>query len=188
MTFEIVETSFKGLHLINRSQFQDFRGTFTNIFSSKEMSTILNSKNIEQVNFSRTTKKGTVRGMHFQLPPFAERKMITCVRGSVYDVAVDIRSDSPTFLQYFGTVLSCNNSKGLLIPEGFAHGFQTLTDEAELIYIHSAPYSSSQDAALNAIDPILNIKWPRRIKKISLRDRTAPYIDQYFKGFSLDEM
>ncbi len=123
--------------------------------------------------------------MHFQYPPHAEDKLVGCVRGEVFDVAVDLRANSPTFLSWYGEILSAENSRSLMIPQGFAHGFQTLTDDCELIYLHSKPYVPSAEGALNARDPRLAITWPLLVTDISARDSSHPNLAHDFKGVSI---
>ena len=130
-------------------------------------------------------RTGAVRGMHFQYPPYAETKIVSCLKGEIFDVAVDIRLDSPTFLRWHGEVLSAENRKSLLIPEGFAHGFQTLTDDCELLYLHTAPYTPEAEGALNAQDPRLDITWPCAITEMSDRDRSHPFVGDDFAGVQL---
>jgi dTDP-4-dehydrorhamnose 3,5-epimerase len=120
--------------------------------------------------------------MHFQYPPHSEMKLVSCLRGEIWDVAVDIRSGSPTFLHWHGLSLSANNCRALMIPEGFAHGFQTLTDDVELLYCHSAAYFAGADGGLNPLDSQLAIVWPLKATEISDRDRLHPLINSSFKG------
>jgi dTDP-4-dehydrorhamnose 3,5-epimerase len=134
------------------------------------------------MNHSVTFKKGTVRGMHYQLPPFSEIKMVRCIVGAIYDVIVDIRANSPTYLQWFGTELSAKNKKMMYIPEGFAHGFQTVTDDCELIYHHSNFYTPNSEGGLKFNDKSINIDWPLAVTEISERDNSHPLIDANFKG------
>ena len=129
-----------------------------------------------QVNHSVTSRSGTVRGMHYQLPPHAETKLVTCIRGEIYDVAVDLRPHSPTYLRWHAETLSAANGRALLIPEGFAHGFQTLTDDCEIIYCHSAPYVPAAEAAVRFDDPALSISWPIPVTIVSDRDRSHPLL------------
>jgi len=140
---------------------------------------------IAQINHTQTIKTGTVRGMHFQYPPHSETKIVSCLKGKIFDVAVDVRSDSKTFLRWHGEELSSENRKSLIIPEGFAHGFQALSDDCELIYLHTAPYNRAVEGALNAVDPRLVIDWPLPITEMSERDKTHPCIDVEFKGLAL---
>ena len=138
-----------------------------------------------QINHTFTRGKGVVRGMHFQLQPYQEIKLVSCLRGKVFDVAVDLRKNSPTFLQWHGEVLSARKQQSFLIPEGLAHGFQALTYNCELLYFHTAPFQSSADAGVNATDPRLGILWPLDITQISSRDKARPYLSRDFRGFEL---
>ena len=135
-----------------------------------------------QINHSFTRHKGTLRGLHFQHPPHAERKLVSCIQGEVFDVAVDLRADSPTFLQWHGEILSAQNQRSLYIPKGFAHGFQTLTDDCELIYLHSTEYQAQFEDGLNAHDARLNIDWPLSASEISARDQAFKPLSIDFKG------
>ena len=135
-----------------------------------------------QINHTLTRRRGTVRGLHFQNPPHAEDKLVSCLRGSVFDVGVDLRQGSATFLHWHGEILSADNGRGLLIPRGFAHGFQTLEDDCELLYLHSSAYVPKAEGALNARDPRLNIHWPLEFTDISERDTNHPPITHEFTG------
>ena len=130
------------------------------------------------MNHTFTKKKGSLRGMHFQSKPFQEIKIVRCIKGKVFDVAVDIRKDSPTFLQWHGEILSADKGTSLYIPEGFAHGFQTLTNNCELLYIHSELYQQDAEGVLNAFDPKINISWPLEVTEMSDRDRNSPLLDK----------
>jgi dTDP-4-dehydrorhamnose 3,5-epimerase len=120
--------------------------------------------------------------MHFQYPPGAEDKLVSCLRGEVWDVAVDLRKGSPTFLAWHAERLSAENGISLLIPKGFAHGFQTLTDDCELLYLHTADYAPDLEGAVNAFDPKLSIEWPLAVTAISDRDRAHPFVDADYSG------
>ena len=135
-----------------------------------------------QINHTFTRVKGAVRGMHFQLPPYTETKVVTCLRGKVFDVAIDLRQGSETFLQWHAEVLSADNKRSLFIPDGFAHGFQALDDNCELIYMHSAFYRPEAEAALNVNDQRLSIEWPLAITDISERDKNHPMMRDDFEG------
>ena len=143
------------------------------------------SKPINQINHTLTRKEGAVRGMHYQIQPYAEIKLVSCIKGEIFDVAVDLRKDSPTFLHWHGEVLSEENKRSLLIPEGFAHGFQALSNDCELIYLHSAPYVKDAEAALNIGDPKLNILWPLNIAELSERDSSHLMIKDNFEGITV---
>jgi dTDP-4-dehydrorhamnose 3,5-epimerase len=123
--------------------------------------------------------------MHFQTAPYAEMKLVSCIQGEVWDVAVDLRADSATFLQWHGEHLSAENRRALLIPEGFAHGFQVLSDGAELLYCHSEPYMPQSEAGVHPQDPKLGISWPLPIAEISDRDNQRPALTPLFTGVSL---
>ena len=138
--FDILRTKLPGLELIQRRPIEDGRGFLERLFCADELGPLLAGKAIVQINRTSTSRRGTVRGLHFQYPPYAETKLISCLQGEVFDVAVDLRRGSPTFLSWHGEILSAANHRTLLIPEGFAHGFQTATDDCELLYLHTAPY------------------------------------------------
>ncbi len=183
--FDFVATPIPGLTLIQRKPIQDVRGFFSRFFCMDDFQSAGFSLSIIQINHTLTYKKGAVRGLHFQYPPHAETKMVSCLKGEIFDVAVDIRRNSPTFLRWHAEILSADNQRSLLIPEGFAHGFQTLTEECELIYLHSRAYHPASEGALNIGDPALAIAWPEPICEISERDRSHPFIDGRFAGIHL---
>jgi dTDP-4-dehydrorhamnose 3,5-epimerase len=183
--FNFFPTPLPGLTLVHRKPIEDNRGFFSRFFCAEDFGRVGLTKPIAQINHSMTHAKGAVRGLHFQYPPFAEDKIVTCMRGSVFDVAVDLRNDSPTFLQWHGEILSAENQRSLLIPQGFAHGFQTLTTDCELLYLHSMPYAPDCEGALHALDPQLKILWPLPITELSERDRAHPMIGAEFTGVTL---
>ena len=183
--FDIKDTPLQGLKIINRKPLGDNRGYLERLFCQNDLTDILKGQTIAQINHTLTEKIGTVRGMHFQLSPYAEVKFVQCLKGEVYDVAVDVRTDSPTFLFWHAEILSATNYKTLFIPEGFAHGYQTLTDDCEMLYFHTAPYNSNAEAALNSLDPKLAIEWPLPVTEQSLRDKQHPMITSDFKGLAL---
>ena len=143
------------------------------------------TKQIVQINRSLTRKRGTVRGMHFQFPPHAEVKIVSCLRGEIFDVAVDIRTGSPTFLQWHGEILSAGNRTSLYIPEGFAHGFQTLTPDCELLHLHTSAYAPHADGGLHPLDPRIGICWMEPVAEMSERDRSRQHITVSFTGVRL---
>jgi len=183
--FVIEKTPINGLHVIQRKPIGDERGYLERMFCSDELKPITSQRGIVQINHTLTAKAGTVRGMHFQHPPHAEMKLVSCLRGEVFDVAVDLRKDSPTFLQWHAEVLTEANQKTFVIPEGFAHGFQTLTDDCELLYLHTAAYTPGAEAGLNALDPRLAIVWPMPISERSRRDQQHAMLTPEFPGLSL---
>lgn len=182
---KFVEAPLAGAYVIELEPFLDERGLFARTFCQKEFAKIGFYKQIDQINHSVTKQKGAIRGMHHQCPPACEIKIIRCVEGRVFDVMVDIRAASPTFMQWHGVELSKDNMRMVYIPEGFAHGFQTLTDNAELIYHHSAFYSPEYERGLRFDDPALAIKWPLPVGAISPKDQSYPLIDNKFKGIDI---
>ncbi len=180
--FDFVPTPIAGLVLVERQRLEDSRGFLSRFYCAEEFKSSGVHQPISQINHTLTRRKGTVRGMHFQLPPHAETKLVSCLHGSVIDIAVDLRKNSPTFLKWHGEVLSATNQCSLLIPEGFAHGYQTMTDDCELIYFHTAAYEPAAEGALNATDPRLAIAWPKEITEMSDRDRAHPMLGADFQG------
>jgi dTDP-4-dehydrorhamnose 3,5-epimerase len=183
--FEFIPTPLAGLTLVQRTVIEDPRGFLSRFYCADEFRAAGLTKPITQINHTLTRNKGAVRGMHFQYPPHAETKLVSCLQGEVFDVAVDLRRDSPTFLHWHGVRLSAQNRQSLLIPEGFAHGFQTLTEDCELIYLHTAAYHPESEGALNIADPKLGITLPLAIADISERDRSHKTIEQDFQGITL---
>ncbi len=176
------ETVLKGSYVIGLNPFTDERGWFARTYCKNEFSNIGHVQEWVQINHSFTKKKGAVRGMHFQLPPFSEIKLVRCIAGAVYDVIIDLRKGSPTFLKWFGAELSAQNKKMIYIPEGFAHGFQTLSDECELIYHHTQFYTAGAEGGIKYNDPKININWPLPVINISERDNQHSLLDKNFKG------
>ena len=160
----------------------DPRGAFYRFFCKEEFAQIGHHAEWLQMNHSFTIIAGTIRGMHYQVQPHSEIKLVRCIAGRVYDVIVDIRSESPTFLQWFGVELSAENRKMMYIPVGFAHGFQTLTTDCELIYHHSACYTAGAEGGIRWDDPATRIEWPLPVAQISDRDRHHPLLTSQFKG------
>jgi dTDP-4-dehydrorhamnose 3,5-epimerase len=180
--FDIQATPLSGLSVILRKPLGDSRGYLERMFCVDELQDILGERRVAQINHTLTQNKGTVRGMHFQYAPHAEMKFVSCLRGSVFDVAVDLRKESPTFLHWHAELLSADNHKALAIPEGFAHGFQTLTDDCEMLYLHTAAYAPGAEAGLNPQDAKLAIEWPLPICEMSPRDAAHAPITADFEG------
>jgi dTDP-4-dehydrorhamnose 3,5-epimerase len=176
--FQIDDTPLSGLRVVARQRLGDSRGSLSRLFCADELAAAGWSGPIAQINHTVTVRQGTVRGMHYQRPPHAEKKLVSCVRGEVLDVAVDLREGSPTRLQWHAVRLSADNGLALLIPEGFAHGFQALTDNAELLYCHSAAYAPGAEAGLHPLDPRLGIAWPLAVAEMSDRDHRHAFIDE----------
>jgi dTDP-4-dehydrorhamnose 3,5-epimerase len=177
----VIDTKIAELKVIERNQLSDSRGFFSRIFCYEELTEAGWCKPIMQVNHSYTRKKGTIRGLHFQRFPYAEMKLVTCLKGSIWDVAVDLRRDSPTFTCWHAEELSESNGRALLIPEGFAHGFQSLSNNCELIYFHSNIYNSVAEDGININDKNLSIQWPLDIREISLRDEQLPTLNKNYE-------
>jgi len=163
-----------GAYLIHPDPFKDGRGLFTRIFCEQELREIRHTRPIVQINHSLTEQRGAIRGMHFQYTPKAEIKMVKCLAGAVFDVIVDLRRLSPTFGKWNGEELSSDNMKMMYIPEGFAHGFQTLTKNAQLLYIHTACYSPECEGGVRFDDPDLAIDWLLPPAMVSDKDRNLP--------------
>ena len=180
--FDVIDTPLAGLKLLRRKRLGDHRGYLTRLFDAEELAELGWTGPIAQINETGTGERGTVRGFHYQKPPFAEAKLITCTRGRILDVAVDIRKGSPTFLQHFAAELSDENDLSFLLPEGFAHGYQALSDDVRMLYAHSAPYRIEAEAGLNVADPRLGIDWPLPIANLSARDQAFALLTDQFEG------
>ena len=161
-----------GAYVLHRSVKRDERGSLERVFDSSEVGSRLSGFSIAQVNRTVTARAGTVRGLHCQLPPAADIKLVTCLTGSVFDVIVDLRAESDTFGQWLGVLLGGMNSRSVLVPEGCAHGIQTLVPDVQMLYLHSAAFERTCEAGLNPFDQALEIEWPVPVAEISERDRT----------------
>jgi dTDP-4-dehydrorhamnose 3,5-epimerase len=179
---KFTETPLQGSYIIKLTPFSDERGWFARTYCEDEFKAIGHTGHWVQMNHSYTAKKGTIRGMHYQMPPFRETKMVRCIRGKVFDVIIDIRKESKTFLQWFGVELSAPEMNMLYIPGGFAHGFQTLSDDVELIYHHSEFYTPGAEGGIRYNDEAVGIKWPMQVTSISERDMNHPLLNEKFKG------
>ncbi len=179
---KIINTPLRDLYEINTSSLDDSRGRFTRLFCEQELSVIRPHLHFTQINLSDTKQKGTLRGLHFQNGPAAEAKLIRCLRGRVFDVVVDIRKDSPTFLHWHAVELSESNDRAMFIPEGFAHGFQTLSDSVQLLYMHTANWSPQHESGLRHDDPKIAIHWPLTVSNISDRDAGFSFVQDDFAG------
>lgn len=165
------ETKLEGSHIIEPKRYKDERGFFSEMYRQD----IFNSKNLAnalfQWNISFTEKKGTIRGMHFQVAPHAQEKLVRCTKGAIYDVIIDIRPESKTYCQWISVELNSDNRKMLYIPAGFAHGFQTLVDGTEVSYLLYELYHPESEGGVRWNDPVFNIEWPLDVTVISDRDR-----------------
>jgi dTDP-4-dehydrorhamnose 3,5-epimerase len=172
----VIGTGIVGLTLIELDPKMDERGDFTRIFCQKEFATLELETIYVQHNLSRNKIRGTVRGLHRQIEPYGEVKLVRCTSGAIFDVAVDFRANSPTYLNWFGVELSEANFKMLYIPKGFAHGYQSLTDNACVEYMVSSYYEPGAESGLRYDDPKLNISWPIDVSSISEKDLHWNYL------------
>lgn len=169
-------TPIAGVYVVERTAHGDDRGFLERLFCRDALQAAGWEKPVAQINHTMTRHAGTVRGMHFQHPPHAEMKLVTCVAGEIWDVAVDLRPESPTFLQWHAECLSAANGRGIVIPVGCAHGFQSLTDNCSLIYAHTAAYVPASEDGVRHDDPALAIAWPLAPRHLSPRDLGHPLI------------
>lgn len=183
--FVVNATPLPGLMQIQRQPLADARGALTRLFCAQELADAGWHGPIAQINHTHTVQRGTVRGLHYQRPPAAEAKLVSCLHGAVWDVVVDLRAGSPTFLRWYATELSAENHTALLIPPGCAHGFQTLQDHTELLYLHSALHTPSCEAAVHISEPQLAIAWPLPIANLSARDAAHALLPPEFEGIAL---
>ena len=179
------QTPIDGLMVVKTEPYNDQRGSFVRLYCQKELLEILGSRKIMQVNHSYTRDIGTVRGLHYQHAPHSEIKMVRCLKGKIWDVVVDLRSGSPTFLKWHAEELSPANNRMIVIPEGCAHGFQVLEADSELLYLHTANYSPSAEAGIRPTDPALSISWPLALQNLSNRDLNHPLLVPDFAGLTV---
>lgn len=182
LTFKPLDIS--GVYAIEPRFLSDDRGGFFRFYCEQEFAEITD-KRFVQMNHSVNHKKGTLRGMHYQLPPHAEQKIVRCVKGAIWDVFVDLRENSPTFLQWDSIELTENNRTLLFLPEGIAHGFITLEDDSHVLYQHSEFYAPYAERGIRFDDPKIGIDWPFEANIISERDNNHPYLNDDFKGIQL---
>lgn len=175
-------THIEGVQTVTRLRRSDHRGFLERIFEPQMLGDHLMGRKVVQVNHTQTADRGTVRGIHLQLAPAQETKIIQCLSGSVFDVAVDLRPDSPTFLDWFGCVLSPSNATALIIPEGVGHAVQALERDSHLIYLHTAPYVPEAEGVLNPLSGRVGIDWPLRPINLSLRDANASPTPDFLNG------
>jgi dTDP-4-dehydrorhamnose 3,5-epimerase len=183
--FNVIPTRFDGLFVVRRKPISDERGMLARLYCAQEFSSLSIPLPVCQINHTVTRHKGSVRGLHFQHPPHAEIKLVSCLRGAVFDVAVDLRKHSPTFLQWHGQMLSIDEPISLYIPQGFAHGFQAMTDDCELVYLHSCEYHPESESGISAFDPVVSVPWPLTVTEVSDRDRKHPVITADFAGLEV---
>jgi dTDP-4-dehydrorhamnose 3,5-epimerase len=181
------ETPLKGAYLIDLEKRGDDRGFFARVFCTNEFREVGLCTDFVQVNNSLTATKGTLRGMHYQLPPRAETKVVRCIRGSLWDCILDLREGSPTFGQWFGAELSAESRRMMYVPKGFAHGFITLTDDAEAFYLVDEFYAPDCERGIRWNDPKFHIEWPVEAAVISEKDSNWPDFDPVYHLAALVE-
>ena len=181
----ILPTAVPDVFVVETSPNSDARGAFVRLYCEDALQALIANRRIVQINQSRTATVGAVRGLHFQNPPHAEMKLVRCLKGRVWDVAVDLRQGSPTFLHWHGEELTPANLRMIVIPEGFAHGFQVLEPDSEVLYLHTAFYAPGAEAGLRYDDPALGIAWPLAATELSVRDAGHPLIKASFWGVCL---
>jgi dTDP-4-dehydrorhamnose 3,5-epimerase len=179
---KIVPTPLAGISVVETTIRKDHRGEFARLFCERELAEAFGGRRIVQINRSMTQSLGAVRGLHYQRPPHAEMKLVRCIKGRVWDVAVDLRAGSRTFLSWHAQELSAANARMFIIPEGCAHGFQVLEEGSELLYLHTAFYEPAAEGGVAANDPALAIDWPLPIVDLSDRDRSHPPLSADFAG------
>lgn len=166
----VTDLTLPGVVRIDIQPIEDSRGFFARFFCRDEFARFGIDATVSQCNNTLTRVRGSIRGFHYQRPPKAEHKIIRCVSGAIFDVAVDLRAGSPTFGKHCSCELTCENRAMMAIPPGFAHGFQALTEDVELIYFHSQPYSRELEGGVNPLDESLGVKWPLPASQMSERD------------------
>jgi dTDP-4-dehydrorhamnose 3,5-epimerase len=181
----ISDTRLAGVRIVERERLADRRGFLSRLFCADELADAGWIRPIAQINQTVTARVGAVRGLHFQIAPHAEMKLVMCLQGEVFDVAVDLRRGSQTFLGWHGEHLTASNNRALLIPEGCAHGFQTLSPDVELLYLHSQAYVREAEAAFSPLEPRLAITWPLSVSEMSDRDASHPPMKEAFDGVPL---
>jgi dTDP-4-dehydrorhamnose 3,5-epimerase len=182
---KILATDIAGVTVIERTLVTDNRGSFSRLFCARELQEVIGERNIAQINHSHTNAIGAVRGLHFQQAPHAEMKVVTCLKGKVWDVAVDLRRGSKTLLRWHCEELSSTNCKALVVPEGCAHGFQVLEADSELLYLHTAFYNPAAEGGVRPTDPRVAISWPLPIVDLSVRDQNHSLLSEGFSGLVL---
>ncbi len=182
---KLIPTAIQGVMIAENSIFEDSRGAFSRLFCEIELAPVLADRKIVQINQSMTHQVGAVRGLHYQHQPNAEMKMIRCIKGKVWDVAVDLRRGSSTFLHWVGQELTEGKSEMMIIPEGCAHGFQVLDVDSQLLYLHTASYTPETEGAIRYDDPLIAIDWPVNVTDLSQRDQSQSLLLNTFQGLDL---
>lgn len=181
----VSSTPLEGLLELQTKASGDARGKFARLFCDQDFGPVRQNLHFTQINLSDTKHKGTIRGMHLQFPPASEAKLIHCLRGRVFDVAVDVRANSPTFLKWHALELNEETGRAVFIPEGFAHGFQALSDDVQMLYMHTSSWSKQHEFGLRHDDPRLAIRWPLPVTMVSDKDADFDLLGPDFQGVSL---
>jgi dTDP-4-dehydrorhamnose 3,5-epimerase len=181
-SLSVAATPIAGAFVVTGAPFEDARGAFARVFCEAELAPQLAGRRIVQVNRSLTRRRGAIRGLHYQRPPSAEMKFVSCLKGKVWDVIVDLRAGSATLLQWHAEELSAATPRMVVVPEGCAHGFQVLEPDSELLYFHTAAYAPAAEAGVRYDEPRLAIRWPLAPADVSERDRSHPLLDAAFAG------
>ena len=179
---KIISTKIAGVKIIETSPFVDPRGFFARLFCKNDLEEIIGEKKIEQINISLTSKVGAIRGMHFQFKPYEEMKLVRCLKGGVWDVVIDLRKNSPTFLKWHAEELNEKNMRMIVVPEGCAHGFQVLEENSELLYLHTEFFTPEAYGRVSFKDPLFDISWPLNPTEMSIPDRDQPFLPLDFQG------
>jgi len=175
-------SKIKNPRIIRLTNFKDFRGKLSRVFCTESLKKKKLLFNIKQINHVLVKKKATIKGMHIQLQPFNEIKLVKVIKGKIFDVVLDLRKNSKNFLKYKVFILDSSTDNLLIIPKGFAHGFQSLTNNCEIIYCHSETYNPKKELSINPLDPNISINWPLKKPIISSKDLNSQYIYDDFKG------
>ena len=175
-------SKIKNPRIIRLTNFKDFRGKLSRVFCTESLKKKKLLFNIKQINHVLVKKKATIKGMHIQLQPFNEIKLVKVIKGKIFDVVLDLRKNSKNFLKYKVFILDSSTDNLLIIPKGFAHGFQSLTNNCEIIYCHSETYNPKEELSINPLDPNISINWPLKKPIISSKDLNSQYIYDDFKG------
>ncbi len=173
---------FEGAALAECDPFEDPRGLFTNLFCDLDLKELLGDRQVRNINLSQSHLSGTLRGLHYQQGDAAEMKLVRCISGSIFDVIVDMRPDSPTYLRWHGEILTQQNMGMMIVPEYFAHGFQTLEDNTEVMYLVTSHYAPNQEAGVRWNDPAVGIRWPHDVTMLSDKDAQFPLLSSDAEG------
>jgi dTDP-4-dehydrorhamnose 3,5-epimerase len=182
------QTGIEGVFSIATEPKRDERGFFERRFCAREIKRAGIHYNLAQINHSGSAIKGTVRGLHYQIPPMCEAKIVQCIKGKIFDVAIDLRENSPTYLWWHGEELDAEAGNALLVPHGCAHGFQSLEDNVEVLYFSDQFYTQVYERTVNALDPRINVAWPCPITMMSDKDRAASHIGEEFEPIRVTDV